>query len=208
VAAHATLITVDISADGGLVHTFTSTDTANVVGESVGVFNINNVSVFSAPNAAPPNVLLDSNTLNANTLVADGLTHTLAIDITATGVSSLTGLQTLTSSFDTAGLPFNWSVMESTDINGVPVDSTTFNSPPQANSIDKLSAVLFTTPLVASEHYLLTTNGTTGDANSGIEMSVVAAPGPTLGSGLPGFALTLLGAIMLWRRRLAVSLMP
>jgi hypothetical protein len=213
--AQATPLTITVSADGGPAQTFVGTDTLTIVGQTFGVWNLNNISVFSAPNALTLPSVLDANTLDANTTTTDGITHTLAIDVVGSFTGATPGAKQVTSSFDTTGLTTGWNIKEITDVNGVnlsPGFSFTATALNHASALDQTDTVTIGSSFTASEHFLLTSNGTLGQANNGIQMSVpvTGAPGPVLGSALPGAVMaSLFGGMFVWRRRkLELSLMP
>ena len=198
-AANATGIEVDVSSNGGAFVPFFGTDSLTITGQLFGSFNLNTIQVDSFPNASTLPTLLDTNTLNVSSAGAGGVTQTLAIDIKATGQPGPGALVGLTSNFDTVGLPTGWSVMETTFVNGVQQATDTFSSPPQNGGTFGLSSAFLGATFMTEADYLITTNGTNGDSNSGIEIQTV--PGPILGAGLPGIAFGLIGLGWLLTRR-------
>ena len=147
------------------------------------MFNLNTLTLNSQSSLAPPDIL-DSNTLNVDQNT--GGTHTLALDIVASGLTGPNALKALLSEFSVTGLTVGWTVQASTDINGVLLATTPVFSGNAAEA-NALGAAFLTNPFSASAHYLITTNGV-GQFNGGVDIAVAAVPEPaTWGMMLLGF---------------------
>lgn len=207
-AAHADDITLKASVDGVLVDTIDSggLPTLNVTNVAFGPsFNLNTLTLNSQGALAAPDIL-DTNALDVDH--NGGSAHALVLDITATGLTGTGVLQALLSEFSVTGLTPGWTIQEATKINGNPLSSTPVFTGNSA-SADVTAAALLTNPFTAEVIYTLTASATAGQFNGGIDIKAAGAPGPVLGSSLPGMLATVLfGGFMYWRRKLAFSVMP
>jgi hypothetical protein len=127
--------------------------------------------------------------LSSNTLDVDqGTTgtHTLVLDIVATGLAGPNALENFLSSFSVSGQTAGWSVVESTTINGVLLATTpVFTGVSDAAS--SINPAFAGATFTADEHYVIHSVGQ-GSFNGGIDIAVAAVPEPaTWGMMILGF---------------------
>lgn len=196
--AWADAIAVNVTEDGANVGTESSADgTLNVVNQSFGTFNLNTLTINDESFLARPGIL-NTNALDIQQS-AQTASHTVVIDITATGLTSPTGLTPLLSEFSVTGLTPGWTIQEATFINGV-LQAMTPVVTANSASADVNSTANLTSPFTAEVRYtIVTAANTAGQFNGGIDISAV--PAPILGAGLPGMLAGMIGLWGLAKRR-------
>src|SRR5260370_10916565 len=129
-AADASVVTMQISAEGGPPSTFRSGTDIGFATGIFGAFSANTISAIAAPASLPD--LLDSTSLNIANLAGN---HTLVVSITAQGLTAPLGVSDFTSTFTENALTAGWSVTEQTLISptnalftGNPLSTATFGS--------------------------------------------------------------------------------
>jgi hypothetical protein len=200
--ASAGTIVFTASEDAGPTTTVnTGQDTGAIGPIMFGDFVITNLTGTTNPLLPPPDLLQASQIDIGNS--SGGVSHTLHLSVFGTNLTSPTGPVLLESQFDATGITPGWSVLASTDINAVTIDSHTFTT---------VSGVTLTSPFTlpgsfnVSAHWDITTNGIVGSSNLGTELSAVSVPGPIVGAGLPGVLAAFgMGGWGFWRRRKQVS---
>jgi hypothetical protein len=154
-----------------------------VTNQSFGAFNLNSLSINSQTFLSSPGVL-SSNTLDVDQTTTG--THTLQLDIVATGLAGPNALQNFLSSFSVSGQTAGWSVVETTTINGVLLATTPVFTG-VSDSASSINAAFAGTTFTADEHYTIMSVGE-GSFNGGVDISVSAVPEPaTWGMMLLGF---------------------
>jgi hypothetical protein len=199
--AFADAINLTATVDGAAAGSASSPDgSLTVTNQSFGVFNLNSLSINSETFLAPPGIL-SSNTLDVDQTTTG--THTLVLDITATGLKGPNALENFLSSFSVSGQTAGWSVIERTTINGVTLATTPLFTG-VSDSASSINAAFAGALFTADEHYTITSVGE-GSFNGGIDISVSAVPEPaTWGMLLLGFV-GLAFAFRNQRRKLAVA---
>jgi hypothetical protein len=195
--AKADVITLTATVDGGApTSTSSGTGQLNVNGVALGPFTLNTITANSQVVLASPE-LLDTNSLN----VASGATgtHTLQLDIVASGLTGLAGLRNFLSTFSVSGLTTGWSARETTTINGALLADTGFFTTPVA-SVFSINPATIGGTFSADTHYTIVTNGA-GSFNGGIDVAFAAVPGPLAGAGFPGLLAGMIGLWGLAKRR-------
>jgi hypothetical protein len=176
-------ISLTATVDGGAPTVINSPDgSLTVTNQSFGVFNLNSLSINSETFLAPPGVL-SSNTLDVDQSTTG--THTLALDIIASGLSGPNAVENFLSSFSVSGQTAGWSVIERTTINGNPLATTPLFTGVSDSAFSNnvaFAGTLFT----ADEHYLITSVGQ-GSFNGGIDIAVGVPEPATWGMMLLGF---------------------
>jgi hypothetical protein len=150
----------------------------------------------------PPPDLLNAQNVTVSSTV--GTSHTLHLEVDATGIVGITGLQDFLSHFDVTGQTPQWSTSGFTDINGVTLHAAGPFTGGTSIGADFFDVRNVSSPFNLSAHWDITTNGVAGNTNLGIVVSAtpVAVPGPVVGAGLPGLLGMLgLGGFKFWRRR-------
>jgi hypothetical protein len=182
-AAYADAINLTATVDGVVAGSASSPDgSLTVTNQSFGAFNLNSLSINSETFLAPPGIL-SSNTLDVDQTTTG--THTLVLDIVATGLKGPNALQDFLSSFSVSGQTAGWSVIERTTINGVTLATTplfTGVSDSAFSTNAAFAGALFT----ADEHYTITSVGE-GSFNGGIDISAAVPEPATWGMMLLGF---------------------
>jgi hypothetical protein len=198
--ALADAINLTATVDGLAAGSATSPDgSLTVTNQSFGVFNLNSLSINSETFLAPPGIL-SSNTLDVDQTATGS--HTLVLDIVATGLKGPNALQDFLSSFSVSGQTAGWSVVERTTINGVTLATTplfTGVSDAAFSTNAAFAGALFT----ADEHYTITSVGE-GSFNGGIDISAAVPEPATWGMMLLGFV-GLTFAFRKQRRKLSVA---
>jgi hypothetical protein len=182
-AAYADAINLTATVDGVVAGSASSPDgSLTVTNQSFGAFNLNSLSINSETFLAPPGIL-SSNTLDVDQTTTG--THTLVLDIVATGLKGPNALQDFLSSFSVSGQTAGWAVIERTTINGVTLATTplfTGVSDSAFSTNAAFAGALFT----ADEHYTITSVGE-GSFNGGIDISAAVPEPATWGMMLLGF---------------------
>jgi PEP-CTERM motif len=196
---HASTISLGTSINGGAITTQASGPTPGPVTFSgaVGAFNIDAVSGVDLTAAS-----LDSNSINAT---ATGTFDTLNIFVSASDITTLSGLVQALSGLTVNFLSPGWLVTESTfEDNSNTVFGTanllathSFSSGPDTFTL--LTPISVTTPFSVTEEFIIRSNGFSGAANNTIDLSgTVPEPSTWAMLGLGFAGMGLLGLI---RRR-------
>ena len=195
--AMADVITLTATVDGVLAGTTSSnTGQLDVTGVALGPYSLNTITADSQT-VLPGGGLLNTNSLNLQQTNTGS--HSLVLDIVASGLTGPGALASLLSTFSVTGLTAGWTADERTTINGnLLVDTGVFTTP-VASAFSTNSAFLGNT-FSADVHYTITSNGV-GGFNGGIDIGVVPVPAPVLGAGLSGLIIAALGLVGLNRRR-------
>src|SRR5580765_5221930 len=196
--ALADLITLTANGDGGPVEFTTSSSTGilNATGAIPGgIFTLNSVTATSQAVLPAPG-LLDTNTLNLQQTATGS--HSLVIDITASGLTGAPGLDAFLSSFSVSGLTAGWNAEEQTFIDGGLLADTGVFTTPSASAFSINNHVLASSPFSAEVRYTINSNGI-GGFNGGIDISAV--PGPIAGAGIPGLISACFGLWAMAKRR-------
>jgi hypothetical protein len=182
--ALADAISLTATVDGVAAGSASSPDgSLTVTNQSFGAFNLNSLSINSQTFLSSPGVL-SSNTLDVDQTTTG--THTLQLDIVATGLSGPNSLKDFLSSFSVSGQTAGWSVVETTTINGSLLASTPVFTG-VSDSASSINAAFAGTTFTADEHYTIMSVGE-GSFNGGIDIAVAAVPEPaTWGMMLLGF---------------------
>jgi len=148
--------------------------------------------------------------LHAQTITVSstaGLSHTLHLEVDATGIVGITGLQQFLSHFDVTGQTPAWSTSAFTDINGVTLRAAGPFTGGTSIGADFFDLASVSSPFNLSAHWDITTNGVAGSTNLGIAISATPVPGPLAGAGIPGLvaALGMFGLNRFRRRRLGTA---
>lgn len=196
--AWADALSVTATEDGTNVGTESSADgTLNIVNQAFGTFNLNTLTINDENFLAKPGIL-NTNTLDVQQN-SSSTAHTFVLDITATGLTSPTGLTQLLNEFSVTGLTSGWTVQEATFINGALQAMTPVVSANSA-SADVTTTANLTSPFSAEVRYtIVTAANTAGQFNGGIDISAV--PAPILGAGLPGMLAGVMALLGFARRR-------
>jgi hypothetical protein len=185
VPALADAINLTATCDGVLCGLASSPNgTLDISDQAFGsVFNLNSLSINSATFLAAPGVL-STNTLDVDQNTTG--THTLVIDITASGLTGPNALTAFLSSFSVSGQTPGWTILEQTFIDGNPLASSPIFAGVSASGSSTDLAFAGMT-FTADALYTITSSGA-GSVNGGIDISVAAVPEPaTWGMMLLGF---------------------
>jgi PEP-CTERM motif len=189
---HASTISIGTSINGGAITTQASGATPGPVTftGAVGAYNLDTVSGVDLTAAS-----LDSNSINAT---ATGTLDTLNIFVSASDITSFSGLVQALSGLTVNVLTPGWTVTESTfEDNSNTVFGTTtllathsFTSGPDTFTL--LTPVSVTTPFSVTEEFVIQSNGISGATNNTIDLSG-SVPEPStwamLGLGFAGMGL-------------------
>ena len=174
--AKADLITVSATVDAfaPVVVTSLGLPTLSIGGAVLPDFSFNQGD-FNSKGILPAGGVLTSNTINLQQ-VATG-SHTLVLDVTATGLSGPNSLQSILNSFSVSFMTPGWTVEEQTFINGVlQADTGIFSG--SADSASSFSSAFLGTTFTAEEKYTIMSNGL-GGFNGGIGEAIAAVPEPS-----------------------------
>jgi hypothetical protein len=190
--AHAVTISIGASINGGAITTLNSGAAPGPVTFSgpVGSYNIDAVSAADLTAAS-----LDSQSINATTF---GTKDTLNIFVSASDITTVSGLAQALSSLTVNEVTAGWSVTEKTfEDNSNTVFGTTtllathtFTSGPDTFTL--LTPVSVTAPFSVTEEYVINSNGIGGAANDTIDLSGTVPEPATwamLGLGFAGMGL-------------------
>jgi hypothetical protein len=197
--AQAVTISIGTSLNAGAITTQASGAAPGPVTFSgpVGAYNIDAVSAADLTAAS-----LDSDSINAT---ATGTLDTLNIFVSASDITTVSGLVQALSGLTVNEVTAGWSVTESTfeDKSNTVFGTTTllathtFTSGPDTFSL--LTPVSVTAPFSVTEEFVIKSNGLSGAANDTIDLSAVVPEPSTwamLGLGFAG-----MGLLGLTRRR-------
>lgn len=209
-AAHADVISIGLqesSVNGGAITTETSNNpstVAGILGVKYGTFSLNSVTAYDTPGLGGLPGLLNTQSINTSTSTAG----TLTVWITAQGLTGLSGVNEIASSFTSNALSFQnplngspasaqmYTYISATNelYGGTLLTSTSFTGMGTSNSLNlspKISG-----PFSVTEEYVITATGT-GNANLTTDVSAVPEPGSlaVLASALLGLTATE------WQRR-------
>jgi hypothetical protein len=205
VASNAALITFVASEDGGAATTINTGQSAASIGpvNPAATPDFTFIVTGSTQGFLPPPDLLNAQTITVSS--TSPTSHTLHLEVDATGIVGISGLQTFLSHFDVTGQTPQWSTAAFTDINGVVLRAAGPFTGGTSIGADFFDDRFVTSPFNLSAHWDITTNGVAGNTNLGIVISTAqAVPGPIAGAGLPGLlGLLGFGGFRYWRRRTA-----
>jgi hypothetical protein len=197
VPALADTIVATARVDGTLEQTATSINGVLSLNGAIpgGIFTLNQLSADSQSVLPAPGILT-TNTLNLQQTATGS--HTLVIDVIASGLTGPNALRALLSSFSVSGLTAGWDAREQTFINGnLLADTGVFTTP--SASVFSTNLALGTNPFSAEVRYTIDSVGI-GGFNGGIDISA-PVPGPVVGAGLPGLAAGALTLFGIYRRK-------
>jgi hypothetical protein len=200
VTSYAATISFTASEDGGAANTINTGQSSASVGPINPAVTPDFTFLVSGSTQGflpPPDLLNAQNVTISSTTTAS---HTLHLEVDATGIVGITGLQDFLSHFDVTGQTAQWSTSAFTDINGVTLNSAGPFTGGSSAGVDLFHVTNTTSPFNLSAHWDITTNGVAGNTNLGIVVSASPVPGPVVGAGLPGLV-SLFGAGGLWWRR-------
>jgi hypothetical protein len=200
-AANASTITIGLQQTGfnggAITPVAVGIGSASIQNLAYGTFNANSVSVTGNPILPLPDIL-DSSSLNVLTISVGTLT------VYVTSQNNHDTANAWLSSFTSNQVPTGWTVTEKTYLdpgNGlfstaILLGSSVFN----AQGVSSNTALAFSgTNYSLTEVYTIESSGR-GVANSTIDLSIAAVPGPIAGAGLPGL-LAAGAAFIAWMRR-------
>jgi len=200
VPAFADAISLTATCDNVVCGTASSPNgTLDISDQAFGPFNLNSLSINSATFLAPPGVL-STNTLDVDQTMLG--THTLTLDIVASGLTGINDVQNFLTTFSVSGQTTGWAIIEKSFIDGTllatsPIFTGTDGSGNSLNS-------QFVGPTFNAEVLYTITSLDTGSVNGGIDISTSAVPEPST------WAMMLLGfvglAFMFRNRRRMVEM--
>jgi hypothetical protein len=150
----------------------------------------------------PPDLLNAQNVTISSTTTTS---HTLHLEVDATGIVGITGLQDFLSHFDVTGQTPDWSTSAFTDLNGVTLSTAGPFTGGTSGGVDLSALRTVSSPFNLSAHWDITTNGVSGNTNLGIVISATPVPGPLVGAGLPGLLAAFGFGGWQWKRRRKVA---
>jgi PEP-CTERM motif len=196
--AQASTISIGTSINGGAITTQASGATPGPVTFTgpVGAYNLDTVSGIDLTAAS-----LDSNSINGT---SNGTLDTLNVFISASDITSFSGLVQALSGLTVNFLSKGWTVMESTfednsnmvfgttanSLTAIQLATNTFTSGPDIFTL--LTPVSVTTPFSVTEEFVIQSNGFSGSANNTIDLSGTVPEPSTwamLGLGFAGMGL-------------------
>jgi hypothetical protein len=208
--AHAATISIGTSLNGGSITNQASGATPGPVTFTgpVGAYNLDTVSGVDLSAAS-----LDSNSINAT---ATGTLDTLAIFVSASDVTSFSGLVKALSGLTVNFLTPGWSVTESTfednsnmvfgttsnSLSATLLATHTFTAGPDVFTLS--TPVSVTTPFSVTEEFVIKSNGFSGAANNTIDLSG-SVPEPSTWA-MMGIGFALLGFVGFRSRKASVSI--
>jgi PEP-CTERM motif len=196
--AQASTISIGTSINGGAITTQASGATPGPVTFTgpVGAYNLDTVSGIDLTAAS-----LDSNSINGT---SNGTLDTLNVFISASDITSFSGLVQALSGLTVNFLSKGWTVTESTfednsnmvfgttanSLTAIQLATNTFTSGPDIFTL--LTPVSVTTPFSVTEEFVIQSNGFSGSANNTIDLSGTVPEPSTwamLGLGFAGMGL-------------------
>jgi hypothetical protein len=203
--ASAATISFTASEDGGASNTINTGQSSAGIGPITPAVAPDFTFIVSGSTQGflpPPQLLNAQNVTISSTTTAS---HTLHLEVDATGIVGITGLQDFLSHFDVTGQTPFWSTSAFSDINGITLSSAGPFTGGTSAGVDLTALFNASSPFNLSAHWDITTNGVAGGTNLGIVVSSVAVPGPVVGAGLPGLLSMMLGGGWWWRRKRQVA---
>jgi hypothetical protein len=185
-SATAATISFTASEDAGAPTTINTGQSAASVGpiSPAATPNFTFIVTGSTQGFLPPPDLLNAQNITVSSTTPTS--HTLHLEVDATGIAGISGLQDFLSHFDVTGQTPAWSTSGFTDINGIILRSAGPFTGGTSVGADFHDIANVNDPFNVSAHWDITTNGVAGGTNLGIVLSATPVPGPLVGAGLPG----------------------
>lgn len=166
--------------------------TLDISDQAFGIFNLNSLSINSQTFLAPPGIL-STNTLDVDQ--GTGGSHSLVLDIVASGLAGPNALEALLSTFSVSGQTAGWSIQAQTLINGNPLaTSLVFTGVSDSGSSTNTA---FVSSLFSAEAIYTITSSGIGSVNGGIDISTAVPEPSTWAMMLLGFV----GLAVMFRKR-------